>query len=184
MTKSKHEIVVLVGSLRKESLNRRFAEALVRLAPADFSFRFLDVNLPLFNQDEENNPTEAVARFRETVKAADGVVFVTPEYNRSISGVLKNAIDTGSRPYGQSVWAGKPAAVMGVSVGPFGTSMAQQHLRSVLAHLDMPTLGQPEMFFYANESLFGADGTLGAEAGKLAQVWMDRYTAWVKRHAA
>ncbi|HLU69526.1 MAG TPA: NADPH-dependent FMN reductase, partial [Fibrobacteria bacterium] len=93
MTKSKHEIVVLVGSLRKESLNRRFAEALVRLAPADFSFRFLDVNLPLFNQDEENKPTEAVARFRETVKAADGVVFVTPEYNRSIPGALKNAID-------------------------------------------------------------------------------------------
>ena len=183
MTKSKYEIVVLVGSLRKESLNRRFADALVRLAPAGFSFRFLDLHLPLFNQDEEYNPTETVAAFRKTVKAADGVVFVTPEYNRSISGVLKNAIDTGSRPYGESVWAGKPAAVMGVSVGPFGTSMAQQHLRNTLAHLDMPTLGQPEMFFHANESLFTADGSLGADASSLAKAWMERYTAWVKQHA-
>lgn len=183
MSKSKYEIVVLVGSLRKESLNRRFAEALIRFAPADLSFRFLNINLPLFNQDEENTPTEAVARFRESVKAADGVVFVTPEYNRSISGVLKNAIDTGSRPYGQSVWAGKPAAVMGVSVGPFGTSMAQQHLRNVLAHLDMPTLGQPEMFLHANESLFGSDGGLGADVSGLAKGWMERYGAWVKRHA-
>ncbi len=183
MSKSKYEIVVLVGSLRKESLNRRFAEALARLAPADLSFRFLDINLPLFNQDEENTPTDAVARFRESVKAADGVVFVTPEYNRSISGVLKNAIDTGSRPYGRSVWAGKPAAVMGVSVGPFGTSMAQQHLRNVLAHLDMPTLGQPEMFLFANDSLFAADGNLGDDVGAMAKNWMERYGAWVKRHA-
>lgn len=183
MSKPNYQIAVLVGSLRKESFNRRFADALARLAPPGFSFRFPDLNLPLFNQDEENTPTEAVARFRADIRASDAVVFVTPEYNRSFSGVLKNAIDTASRPYGQSAWAGKPAAVTGVSVGPYGTSMAQQHLRNVLAHLDMPTMGQPELFVQATDALFNPDGSLGEKTARHAQAWMDRFVAWVSLHA-
>ena len=111
------------------------------------------------------------------------MLFVTPEYNRSIPGVLKNAIDHGSRPYGESVWARKPAGVIGASIGVIGTAMAQQHLRNVLAYLDMPTLGQPEAFIHAKDGLFDADGSIGAGSQKFLQSWMDRYVAWVKQHA-
>lgn len=112
------------------------------------------------------------------------MLFVTPEYNRSIPGVLKNAIDHASRPYGQSAWAGKPAGVLGVSVGAIGTAMAQQHLRNILAYLDVPTLGQPEAFIQMKERLFDANGDIGADSRKFLQNWMDRYIAWVKKHVA
>src|SRR5664279_5295992 len=102
-------------------------------------------------------------------------MFVTPEYNRSIPGVLKNAIDHASRPYGQSAWAGKPAGVLGVSVGAIGTAMAQQHLRNVLAYLDMPTLGQPEAFIQATDKLFDEAGNIGDGSKKFLQSWLDRY---------
>jgi NAD(P)H-dependent FMN reductase len=110
--------------------------------------------LPLYNQDDDSNPAEVVTRLKGKITAAHGVIFVTPEYNRSIPGVLKNAIDHASRPYGQSAWKGKPAGVLGASVGPSGTAMAQQHLRNVLAYLDMPTLAQPEAFIQASDSYF------------------------------
>jgi chromate reductase, NAD(P)H dehydrogenase (quinone) len=110
------------------------------------------------------------------------VLFVTPEYNRSIPGVLKNAIDHASRPYGHSAWAGKPAGVLGVSVGAIGTANAQQHLRNVLAYLDMPTLGQPEAFVQAKDGLFDEAGHFGADSLKFMQAWMDRYVAWVSAH--
>lgn len=127
-------------------------------------------------------PAEAVKRLKKEIIAADGLVFVTPEYNRSIPGVLKTAIDHASRPYGQSVWAGKPAGLLGASVGAPGTSMAQQHLRSILAYLDVPTLGQPEAFLQVNEEFFDAAGNV-ANAGTKAflQGWMDRYIAWVNK---
>ncbi|MBN9339015.1 MAG: NAD(P)H-dependent oxidoreductase, partial [Comamonadaceae bacterium] len=142
-----YRIAVVVGSLRKDSFNRQLATALARLAPQDFAFQQVRIDdLPLYNQDDDGAPAEAVRRFKAEIAGAQGVLFVTPEYNRSIPGVLKNALDQGSRPYGQSAWAGKPAGVIGTSIGAIGTALAQQHLRNVLAYLDMPTLGQPEAF--------------------------------------
>ena len=117
------------------------------------------------------------------VSTSQGLLFLTPEYNRSIPGVLKNALDHGSRPYGQSVWAGKPTGVMGVSVGTTGTALAQQHLRNVLSYLDMPTLCQPEVFLQAKEGLFDGAGNIGPNSIKFLQGWMDAYVAWVKKHA-
>ncbi|WP_026435185.1 NADPH-dependent FMN reductase [Acidovorax sp. JHL-9] len=179
-----YNIAVIVGSLRKDSFNRKLATALARLAPADFSFTQLRLDdLPLYNQDNDGQPAASVLRFKGEIKAAQGVLFVTAEYNRSIPGVLKNAIDNASRPYGQSAWAGKPAGVIGASMGAIGTSMAQQHLRNVLAYLDMPTLGQPEAFIHAKEGLFDADGGIGPGSREFLQGWVDKYVAWVKKHA-
>jgi chromate reductase len=117
------------------------------------------------------------------IRSAQGLLFVTPEYNRSIPGALKNAIDHASRPYGQSAWSGKPAGVLGVSVGAVGTALAQQHLRNVLAYLDVPTLGQPEAFIQAKDELFDQNGGIGEGSRKFLQGWMDNYVAWVKKHA-
>ena len=179
-----YQIAVLVGSLRRESFNRKMATAIAKLAPAEFSFNQLEIgDLPLYNQDDEANPDETVKRLKREVAASAGLLFVTAEYNRSIPGVLKNAIDHASRPYGQSAWAGKPAGVLGVSVGAVGTAVAQQHLRNVLAYLDVPTLGQPEAFIQANEGLFDASGGVGTASKKFLQNWMDRYVAWVKKYA-
>ena len=181
---SQYQIAVVVGSLRRESFNRRLASAVVKLAPSDFSFKQLEIgDLPLYNQDDDSNPTPSVRRLKSEITAAAGVLFVTAEYNRSIPGVLKNAIDHASRPYGQSAWAGKPAGVLGVSVGAVGTAIAQQHLRNVLAYLDMPTLGQPEAFIQAKEGFFDDSGSIGPGSRQFLQGWMDRYVAWVKKHA-
>ncbi len=180
-----YQIAVVVGSLRKESFNRRLATALARLGPTEFTFKQLQIgDLPLYNQDDDATPAEAVKRLKAEVRAASGVLFITPEYNRSVPGVLKNAIDHASRPYGQSAWAGKPAGMLGASPGASGTAMAQQHLRNVLASLDMPTLGQPEVFIQVRDGLFDVAGDIGAGSKKLLQNWMDQYVAWVKKHAA
>ena len=178
-------IAVIIGSLRRESLNRRLAGAVARLAPADFSFEQLQIgDLPLYNQDDDAEQAAPVKRLKAELAAAQGLLFVTPEYNRSIPGVLKNAIDHASRPYGQSAWAGKPAGVLGASVGAIGTAMAQQHLRNILAYLDVPTLGQPEAFVHAKDGLFDPAGNIGEGSQKFLQNWMDRYVAWVKKHTA
>ena len=180
-----YRIAVIVGSLRRDSFNRKLANAIVRLAPPDLSFTQVRIgDLPLYNQDDDADQAEAVKRLKREIEAAQGLLFVTAEYNRSIPGVLKNAIDHASRPYGQSAWAGKPAGVLGVSPGSMGTCMAQQHLRNVLASLDVPTLAQPEAFIRAQEGLFDQAGNIGAGSKQLLQTWMDRYGAWVKRHAA
>lgn len=182
---SKYRIAVIVGSLRKESFNRRLATALCRLGPEDFDFQTSRIDdLPLYDQDDDAAPAESVLRLKREIGAAQGVLFVTPEYNRSMPGVLKNAIDHASRPYGQSAWSGKPAGVIGVSIGTIGTALAQQHLRNVLAYLDMPTLCQPEVFLQAKDGLFDADGNVGSASREFLQGWMDRYAAWIKRHAA
>ncbi|MEZ5844253.1 MAG: NAD(P)H-dependent oxidoreductase [Hyphomicrobiaceae bacterium] len=178
------KIAVVVGSLRKDSFNRKLATGLAKLAPADFTFDIVEIgDLPLYNQDDDSNPAPEVRRLKTAISAADGFLFVTPEYNRSIPGVLKNAIDHASRPYGQSVWGGKPAGVIGVSVGAIGTALAQQHLRNILAYLDAPTLGQPEAFIQAKDGLFEPDGSIGAASRQFLQGWMDRYVAWVTKHA-
>lgn len=180
---ARYQIAVVVGSLRRDSFNRKLASALAKLAPPAFSFKLVQIgDLPLYNQDDDGNPAESVKRLKGEIAAAQGVLFVTPEYNRSIPGVLKNAIDHASRPYGQSAWKGKPAGVIGVSVGAIGTALAQQHLRNILAYLDMPTLGQPEGFIQAKEGLFNEAGDIGEASRKFLQGWMDRYLAWVERH--
>ena len=178
-------IAVVVGSLRKESFNRKLASALKRMMPPDFELQQIRIDdLPLYNQDTEKTPGEAVERLRREVKAANAVMFVTPEYNRSIPGVLKNAIDHGSRPYGQSAWAGKPAGVIGISVGAIGTAAAQQHLRPMLAYLDMPTLGQPEAFIQNKEGLFDASGGIGIESTRnFLEGWVAKYVAFVRKNA-
>jgi chromate reductase len=182
---SQYRILVIVGSLRRDSFNRKLAHALTRLAPPEFSFDHARIDdLPLYNQDDDANQAAAVKRLKAEIAAAQGLLFVTAEYNRSIPGVLKNAIDNASRPYGQNAWAGKPAGVIGVSVGAIGTALAQQHLRNVLAYLDVPTLAQPEAFLQAKEGLFDEAGNIGPTSQAFLQSWVDRYVAWVKRHAA
>jgi chromate reductase, NAD(P)H dehydrogenase (quinone) len=179
-----YQIAVIVGSLRRDSFNRKLADAIAKLAPAEFSFKQLQIGgLPLYNQDDDANQAEPVKRLKNEIKVAHGLLFLTPEYNRSIPGVLKNALDHASRPYGQSAWAGKPAGVLGVSVGATGTALAQQHLRNVLAYLDVPTLGQPEVFIQMKDGLFDEDGNIGSGSKKFLQDWMGLYVAWVKKHA-
>ena len=176
-------IAVIVGSLRKESLNRRLADALVHLAPREFQLRQLRIDdLPPYNQDDDADPAPSVKRLKSEILAASGLIFVTPEYNRSIPGVLKNAIDHASRPYGQSAWAHKPAGVLGISVGAIGTACAQKDLRNVLAYLDVPTLGQPEVYLAAKEDFFEPSGQVNAGSRGFLQGWMDAYVAWVKAH--
>jgi len=180
-----YQISVLIGSLRLESFNRKLADALAMLAPPEFSLKQVQIgDLPLYNQDDDSKQAASVIRLKTEIAQAQGLLFVTPEYNRSIPGVLKNAIDHASRPYGKNAWAGKPAGVMGVSVGAIGTAMAQQHLRNILAYLDVPTLGQPEAFIQAKEGLFDETGNLGPESKAFLQGWMNRFVSWVKLHDA
>ena len=180
---AQYTIAVVVGSLRKDSFNKKLAKALETLFPAEFSFTRLRIDdLPLYNQDDDGNQSAPVKRLKGEITAAQGLLFVTPEYNRSVPGVLKNAIDHASRPYGQNAWAGKPAGVIGISVGAIGTALARQHLRNMLAYLDVPVLGQPEAFVQAKEGVFNADGSLGDGIKKFLQGWVDQYVAWVKTH--
>lgn len=181
---TQYRIALIVGSLRRESFNKKLAEGLIRLAPKDFSFHHCEIgDLPLYNQDDDAHQAVPVKRLKQEITESQGVLFVTPEYNRSVPGVLKNAIDHASRPYGQSAFAGKPAGVIGISVGTIGTAIAQQHLRISLAYLDMPTLGQPEAFLQAKDDLFDADGNIGEGSRKFLQGWMDLYVQWIKKHA-
>lgn len=183
---AQYEIAVVVGSLRKDSINRKLADALAMLAPSDFALTQVEIgDLPLYNQDDDASPAESVRRLKAQIQAAQGLLFVTPEYNRSVPGVLKNAIDHASRPYGKSAWVGKPAGVVGISIGAIGTAAAQQHLRNILAYLDVPTLGQPEVFIQMKEGFFdAAGGFANQDTRKFLQGWMDRYVDWVKKHAA
>ena len=177
-------IAVVVGSLRKDSFNRKLALGLAKLAPAEWTFKHVDIgSLPLYDQDADAQPAApAVQKLRDDIRAADAVLFVSPEYNRSVPGVLKNALDQGSRPWGKSVWGGKPAGVIGVSVGAIGTAMAQQHLRNVLAYLDMPTLNQPEAFIHAKDDLFNTDGSIGSGSLGFLTKWMQAFAAHVEKN--
>ena len=178
-----YKIAVLVGSLRRQSYNLYVANALASLAPPDLALTRVSIgDLPLYNQDNDASPSPAVVAFKSQLAAADAVIFVTPEYNRSVPAPLKNAIDHGSRPWGQSSWPGKPAGVIGASVGAAGTAMAQQHLRAMLAHMDMPTLGQPETFLQVRPGTFDDAGNLVSDdTRRFLQRWIDAYAAWVRR---
>jgi chromate reductase, NAD(P)H dehydrogenase (quinone) len=181
---SQYQIALVVGSLRRGSFNRKLATGVTKLAPAEFSFNSLRIDdLPLYNQDDDDNPADTVKRLKSEISNAAGLLFVTPEYNRSMPGVLKNALDHASRPYGQNAWAGKPAGVIGASIGAVGTAVAQQHLRNSLAYLDVPTLGQPEVFIHVQEGLFDDQGNIGDDSRQFLQGWMDEYVDWVKEHA-
>lgn len=177
------DIAVLVGSLRRESLNKRLAKAIRLLAPSNV--RFFDIpigNLPLYNEDDDSSPSSTVVDFRDQIKAANGVLFVCPEYNRSYSSALKNAIEHGSRPYGQSVWQGKPCGVIGMTPGALGTALAQQHLRNVLAALDMPALTQPEAYLRFEDDFFLPDGHIHPRTRPFLQSWVDALVAWIHQH--
>lgn len=181
---SRYQIAIIVGSLRKDSFNRKLADALVKLAPPEFSFSRVEIgDLPLYNQDDDGHPAEAVVRMKEAVRAAHGILIVTPEYNRSFPGVLKNALDHGSRPPDRNVWANKPAGIIGVSPGNAGTAMAQQHLRNVLSYLDVSVMRQPEAYIQVREGLFDDAGNIGPASRQFLQNWMDHYGAWVKNNA-
>jgi chromate reductase len=180
------KITVIVGSLRRDSINRKLAEALTKLAKPGTQFTFSRIDdLPLFNQDMEANPPASVLRLRQEVQGADGVLIVTPEYNRSIPGVLKNAIDWGSRPYGKNSFDSKPTAAIGTSGGAIGTAAAQQHLRSILAYLNVQLMGQPEGYVQYKPDMVDAQGQVADESvRKFLQVYIDKFTAWVERRTS
>jgi len=182
MTTSGRRIAVLVGSIRADSFNRRLALAIARMAPLH-DFHHVEIGqLPHYNQDHDADPPEPVRALKQQIEGCEALLFVTPEYNRSVPGVLKNAIDTASRPYGKNSFAGKPAGVIGTSPGAIGTALAQQHLRNVLAYLDVPTLGQPEAFIQFSEGLIDASGAVTKEAiAKFLQAWVDAYLRFVER---
>ena len=159
------KIAVLVGSLRKESFNRKMAKALMKVSPDSLGLEIIEIGgLPLYNQDLDDNPPAAWSEFRERLKKFDGVLFVTPEYNRSVPGVLKNAIDVGSRPYGKNSWVGKPGAVVSVSPGAIGGFGANHHLRQSLVFLNVPAMPQPEAYIGKAGHLFDERGDLFNES--------------------
>ena len=181
---SQYRIAFLVGSLRRESINRQLANALQKMAPSSFAFHECRIDdLPLYNQDDDGHQAAPVKRLKQEIRDADGLLFVTPEYNRSVPGVLKNAIDHASRPYGDSAWQGKPAGVIGASIGAVGTALSQQHLRNMLAYLDVPTMGQPEAFIHVKEGFFDEAGNVASEGSrKFLQGWVDKWAQWIRLH--
>ena len=178
-------VAVIVGSLRKESLNRKMAHALIEHAPASLELGIVEIrDLPLYDQDDDAAPDAATVAFRDAVRPADAVLFVTPEYNRGVPGVLKNAIDVGSRPYGQSVWSGKPAAIVSVSPSAVGGFGSNHHLRQSLVFLDMPAMQQPEAYIGHADKLFDAAGKLNnPDTGKFLDRIMQTFAAWIERNA-
>ena len=177
-------VAVVVGSLRKESYNRKMAHALVDLAAPALSLDIVDIGeLPLFNQDLEKSAPPAVVAFKSRIEAADAVLFVTPEYNRSVPGVLKNAIDWASRPYGQSAWDGKPGAVISVSPGAIGGFGANHHLRQSMVFLNVPMMSQPEAYIGGAATLFDEAGAVTKdETRKFLQQYMQAFAEWIGRH--
>lgn len=181
------KVAVLVGSLRKGSFNRMTAKALATLAPAALQLEIVEIGqLPLYNEDHDHDtPLPAWAAFRAQPRTADAVLFVTPEYNRSVPGVLKNALDVGSRPYGQSVWNGKPGAVVSVSPGAIGGFGANHHLRQSFVFLNIPAMQQPEAYIGGAAALFDKDGNLiNEDTRKFFQNFMTAFAAWIETNRA
>lgn len=177
------KILGIPGSLRKASFNRAALRAAEQLAPSGVALETFDLEgIPPFNQDHEKAPPERVKEFKTRIRAADAILFATPEYNYSVSGVLKNAIDWASRPYGDSAWQGKPAAMMGASVGTLGTARAQYHLRQILVTLDMPTVNQPEVLIAQASERFDEHGELTDEGSKQRIIKLLQVLADLVRH--
>jgi chromate reductase, NAD(P)H dehydrogenase (quinone) len=177
-----HDIAVLVGSLRKDSINRKVANALAEVAPEGLKLSIIEIGqLPIYNQDGDENPAAEWTAFRERIRSADAVLFVTPEHNRSVPAALKNALDVGSRPYGQNAWSGKPGAVVSASPGGIGGFGANHHLRQSLVFLNVPAMPQPEAYIGGADKLFDANGKLINDGTrKFLQGFMQDYAAWIE----
>lgn len=181
-----YKVAVVVGSLRKGSYNRMMAHAATGVAPASLALSIVEIGaLALYNEDvDAAGAPPAWSAFREALSAADAVLFVTPEYNRSVPGALKNAIDVGSRPYGKSVWSGKPAAILSVSPGAIGAFGANHHLRQSLVFLDMPAMQQPEAYIGGAAKLFDAEGKLANDGTRdFLRKFMETFAAWIAKNA-
>lgn len=180
-----HRVAVLVGSLRKNSFNRKLALALRSMSPPSMALEIVEIDaLPLYNQDDDTAPPAPSVAFKQAIAGVDAVLFVTPEYNRSVPGVLKNAIDIASRPYGKSAWDGKPAAVISVSPGAMGAFGANHHLRQSLVFLNMPTLPQPEAYIGGAGDLFDEAGAIKKpDTAKFLSTFLDTFEAWIERTA-
>lgn len=178
------KVGVIVGSLRKDSYNKKTAQVLVENAPENLSFEFIEIgNLELYNQEYDQQSPESYVAFRDKVKSMDAILFVTPEYNRSVPGVLKNAIDIASRPWGESVWNAKPAAVVSVTIGTVGAFGANHHLRQSLAFLNMPVLAQPEAYISNAMSLFDESGKLTDDGTKdYLSKFMQAFAAFAEKN--
>ena len=177
-----YKVAVLVGSLRTQSLNRKVALALAELAPANLQLSIVEIgDLPLYNEDIDGTPPASYTRFREQIAAADALLFVTPEYNRSVPAALKNAIDVGSRPYGKSAWGGKPGAVISVSPGAIGGFGANHHLRQSLVFLNVPCMQQPEAYLGGAGSAFDDAGKLSEATRPFLQSFINAYGQWVEQ---
>jgi chromate reductase, NAD(P)H dehydrogenase (quinone) len=175
-------ILVLVGSLRARSINRTYAHALEKLAAGRLGFSYADMDLPLYNDDLWQSPPEKVVRLKNQIKAADGILFITPEYNRSLPAVTKNAVDWASRPFGQSVWAGKAVAVTGASPGAIGTAVAQSQLRSSLVILETHVMGGPEVYLTFKPDQIDDDGNvLNDKTAQFLTGFVDRFAEWVEK---
>ncbi|HVB88694.1 MAG TPA: NAD(P)H-dependent oxidoreductase [Beijerinckiaceae bacterium] len=179
-----YSVAVLVGSLRKGSFSRMTAKALGASAPSSLKTQIVEIgDLPLYNQDLDASPPEAWTKFRETIKPCDAVLFVTPEYNRSVPGVLKNAIDVGSRPYGSSVWNGKPGAIVSCSPGAIGAFGANHHLRQSFVFLNVPLMQQPEAYVGGIATAFDEQGKLTDEGKQqFFTTFMKAFADWVETH--
>ena len=177
----KYKIAVIVGSLRKESYNLKTAKELIALAPESLSLEIINIaDLPMFNEDLESTPPQEWITLREQIIAADGVLFLTPEYNRSVPAVLKNAIDVGSRPYGQNSWDGKPAAIVSVSIGGISGFGANHHLRQSLVFVNMHTMAQPEAYIGGAGALFNDEGKLTNDSTKdFLNNFMVAFEKWI-----
>ena len=176
-----HKVAVIVGSLRKASINKKLAGALAKLAEGKLEFRMIRIDdLPLYNADDDAKPSDAVHRFKSEVEACDAVLFVTPEHNRSIPAALKNAFDWGTRPPGKDSWRGRPAAVLGTSPGNLGTAIAQQHMRTIASGHASALMGTPLVFLKNTEGLIDADGTVTNEKTRaFLQGFVDQFAAFV-----
>lgn len=173
------KIAVLVGSLREGSSNKHFAHAVEKMLPEGVEFEYANLQLPLYNQElEADYPAEAT-KLKELIESSDGVFIVTPEYNRGYPGVLKNAIDWASRPWGTNSFDGKPAVIAGVSGSPLGTTQAQSQLRNVMLYLNTKLMGQPEAYLFASKAL-NEDGTISEESKEFTQAFADALVAHVQ----
>ncbi|MFT3858895.1 MAG: NADPH-dependent FMN reductase [Aquabacterium sp.] len=180
----KHKVAVLVGSLRQGSWNRKIAQALQQMAPPSLALEIIEIgDLPFYNEDIEAQAPASWQRFREQIRGSDALLFVTPEYNRSVPAVLKNAIDVGSRPYGQSVWSKKPGAIISASPGNIGGFGANHHLRQMMVFLDIPLLQQPEMYLSGVNKLFDEQGQLNNEGTReFLQKFLATFEDWIGRN--
>lgn len=178
------KVALVVGSLRKESFNKKIGKAISQLKVAGMHFESIAIgDLPLYNEDLEKDVPATWRYFRETLKPYDAVLFITPEYNRSVPGVLKNALDVGSRPYGESVWDNKPAAIISCTAGGLGAFGANHHLRQSLVFLNMPTLQQPEAYLSHAAKLFDASGELiDVSTRDFLQSFVEKFELWIERN--